>query len=112
MRKICHGSHPAKNGSYSVPVDFRSERTVRGSEESRSWQVFYIPKVLEAAGSASPDVFPRLSSPTDETLVPGRYVMWVRQPDTNRTSERIVVKVGEGKGELLLDLTVPADPAR
>ena len=72
-------------------------RTLRGSEEARSWQVFYMPKVLEAAGGASPDVFPRLSSPTDETLVPGRYVMWVRQPDTDRVSERTVVKVGEGK---------------
>jgi hypothetical protein len=87
-------------------------RTFRGREESRSWQVFYLPKVLEAAGGASPDVFPRLSSPTDETLVPGRYVMWVRQPDTNRTSERTVVKVGEGKRELQLDLVVPADSPR
>jgi hypothetical protein len=84
-------------------------RTLRGSEEARSWQVLYMPKVLEASGGASPDVFPRLSSPTDETLVPGRYVMWVRQPDSDRASERTVVKVGEGKSELLLDLTVPAD---
>jgi hypothetical protein len=87
-------------------------RTLRRGEEARSWQVFYIPKVLEAAGGTSPDVFPRLSSPTDETLVPGRYVMWVRQPDSDRVSERTIVKVGEGKSELLLDLAVPADTAR
>jgi hypothetical protein len=49
-----------------------------------------------------------LSSPTEETLVPGRYVMWVRDPATARIGERTVVKVGEGRKELLLDLPVPA----
>jgi hypothetical protein len=103
----CTRSGGKLGGSVLVRV-----RTLRRGEEARSWQVFYIPKVLEAAGGTSPDVFPRLSSPTDETLVPGRYVMWVRQPDSDRISERTTVKVGEGKSELLLDLTVPADPAR
>jgi len=67
--------------------------------------------VFEAMGGVTPDRFPKLSSPTSETLVPGRYVMWVRDAD-NRTSERISVKVGEGKKELPLDLTVPSGPAR
>jgi hypothetical protein len=83
-------------------------RTVQAGTESRSWQVFYMPRVFEAASNASPDLFPRLSSPTEETLVPGRYVMWVRDPVTARLGERTVVKVGEGKKELLLDLPVPA----
>jgi ankyrin repeat protein len=82
-------------------------RTVQGSAESKSWQVFYMPKVLEAAENASPDLFPQLSSPTEEALVPGRYVMWVRDPATARLGERTVVKVGEGKKELLLELPVP-----
>jgi hypothetical protein len=101
----CTRSGGKLGGSVVVRV-----RTVAGGAEARNWQVFYLPKVLEAAGGVSPDVFPRLSSPTDETLVPGRYVMWVRQPDSDRVSGRTVVKVGEGKTELLLDLTVPADP--
>jgi hypothetical protein len=83
-------------------------RTVQGGAESRSWQVFYMPRVFEAASNATPDLFPQLSSPTEETLVPGRYVMWVRDPVTARLGERTVVKVGEGKKELLLDLPVPA----
>ena len=83
-------------------------RTVQGGTESRSWQVFYMPRVFEAASNATPDLFPQLSSPTEETLVPGRYVMWVRDPATARLGERTVVKVGEGKKELLLDLPVPA----
>jgi hypothetical protein len=83
-------------------------RTLQGGAESRSWQVFYMPRVFEAASHATPDLFPQLSSPTEETLVPGRYVMWVRDPVTARLGERTVVKVGEGKKELLLDLPVPA----
>jgi len=86
-------------------------RTLQGAAESRSWQVFYMPRVFEAASNASPDLFPQLSSPTEETLVPGRYVMWVRDPATARLGERTVVKVGEGKKALLLDLPVPAVPA-
>jgi hypothetical protein len=70
--------------------------------------VFYMPRVFEAARSATPDLFPQLSSPTQETLVPGRYVMWARDPVTSRVGERTVVKVGEGRKELLVDLPVPA----
>jgi ankyrin repeat protein len=87
-------------------------RTLQGSTESRSWQVFYMPKVFEAASNASPNLFPQLSSPTNETLVPGRYVMWVRDPATARLGERTVVKVGDGRTELLLDLPVPASSPR
>jgi hypothetical protein len=87
-------------------------RTLEGGTERRSWQVFYMPRVFEAASNATPDLFPQLSSPTEETLVPGRYVMWVRDPVTARLGERTVVKVGEGKKELLLDLPVPAAPPR
>jgi ankyrin repeat protein len=103
----CVKSGGALGGSVVVRV-----RTLQGGMESRSWQVFYMPRIFEAASNATPDLFPRLSSPTEETLVPGRYVMWVRDPATARLGERTVVKVGEGKKELLLDLPVPAAPAQ
>ena len=32
-------------------------RTVAGAQESRRWQVFYMPRVFEAAANASPDLF-------------------------------------------------------
>src|SRR6478736_3037977 len=99
----CNMSGGKLGGSVVVRV-----RTLQGSEERKSWQVFYMPRIFEAAGNASPDLFPQLSSPTEDTLVPGRYVMWVRDPATARLGERTVVKVGEGKKELLLDLPVPA----
>jgi hypothetical protein len=94
-------------GSVAVTV-----RTVRGAEEVRNRQVLYLPKVLELSSSASPDQFPQLSSPTREMLVPGRYVMWSRDPSTNQVSERTVVKVGEGRMDLLLDLPVTSGASR
>ena len=103
----CTKSGGTLGGSVIVRV-----RTVEGSEERKSWQVFYMPRIFEAATSASPDLFPQLSSPTEESLVPGRYVMWVRDPTTARLGERTVVRVGEGRKELLLDLPVPAASSR
>jgi hypothetical protein len=103
----CTRSGGTLGGAVTVRV-----RTLNGSDEIKSWQVFYMPKVLEAAENASPDLFPQLSSPTEEALVPGRYVMWVRDPSTSKVGERTVVKVGEGKKELILELPVPADTRR
>src|SRR5688572_12328085 len=68
----CTKSGGRLGGSVVVRV-----RTLQGGTESRSWQVFYMPRVFEAASNATPDLFPQLSSPTEEILVPGRYVMWV-----------------------------------
>ena len=99
----CNRSGGKLGGSVTVRV-----RTLKGGEEIKSWQVFYMPRVFEAAPNARPDLFPQLSSPTEETLVPGRYVMWVRDPASARVGERTIVKVGEGKKELILDLPVPA----
>jgi hypothetical protein len=36
----------------------------------------------------------------------------VRDPSTSKVGERTVVKVGEGKKELILELPVPADTRR
>jgi hypothetical protein len=98
----CNRSGGKLGGSVTVRV-----HTVQGADEIRSWQVFYMPRVFEAAANVTPDLFPQLSSPTEDTLVPGRYVMWVRDPVTGRVGERTTIKVGEGKKDLVLDLPVP-----
>lgn len=103
----CRQSGGKLGGSVDVQV-----RTVHNGEESRDWQVFYLPRILDATGTGAADRFPRLSSPTHETLVPGRYVMWVRDATGSRMGDRVVVKVGEGKKELLLDLPAPAGHPR
>jgi hypothetical protein len=99
----CRKSGGRLGGSVLVRV-----RTVQAGAEAGRWQVFYMPKILEVSPSASPDLFPQLSSPTEDVLVPGRYLMWVRNPATAAIGERTVVKVGEGRKELVVDLPVPA----
>ena len=103
----CRASGGRLGGSVLVRV-----RTVQGSAEAGKWQVFYMPKILEVSPSASADLFPQLSSPTEELIVPGRYLMWVRNPATSALGERTVVKIGEGRNELMVDLPVPASSAK
>jgi hypothetical protein len=100
----CQKSGGKLGGSVLVRV-----RTVQLGLEAGKWQVFYMPRIFEASPNAVPDLFPQLSSPTEETLVPGRYLMWVRNPGTSKVGERTVVKVGEGRKELMVDLPVPAE---
>jgi hypothetical protein len=103
----CQRSGGKLGGSVVVRV-----RTVQAGAEAGRWQVFYMPKILEVSPSATGDLFPQLSSPTEDLLVPGRYLMWVRNPGTGTIGERTVVKVGEGRKELVVDLPVPAAPAK
>lgn len=103
----CRASGGKLGGSVVVRV-----RTVQAGAEAGRWQVFYMPKILEVSPSATGDLFPQLSSPTEDLLVPGRYLMWVRNPSTGMIGERTVVKVGEGRKELVVDLPVPAAPAK
>ncbi len=101
----CRASGGRLGGAVTVHV-----RTVQGGGEVRRWQVLYMPKILEVASNATPDLFPQLSSPTNDRLVPGRYLIWARQPFTGRTSERQVLKVGEGRSALEVELPVPPGP--
>jgi hypothetical protein len=100
----CQKSGGKLGGSVLVRV-----RTVQSGEEAGKWQVFYMPRIFEVSPNAVPDLFPQLSSPTEEMIVPGRYLMWVRNPATSKIGERTVVKVGEGRKELVVDLPVPAE---
>lgn len=98
----CVASGGKLGGAVRVLVRTRDVR-----QEVRDWQVLYLPKIQEASPSASPAVFPQLSSPTDERLVPGRYVMWARNPFDGQTGERQVFKVGDGRTDLAIELPVP-----
>lgn len=82
-------------------------RTVRGRQEQRDWQVLTMPRIFDGAPNAVPTPFPELSSPTAERLVPGRYLLWARDPVHGRLSDRLVVVVG-GRPSLTVDLPVPA----
>jgi hypothetical protein len=99
----CQASGGKLGGAVRVLVRTRDPR-----QEVRDWQVLYLPKIQEASPSATPGVFPELSSPTNEQLVPGRYVLWARNPFTGQSGDRQIFKVGEGRAGLTLELPVPA----
>jgi hypothetical protein len=88
-------------GSVALKINTRSP-----SGPVSDWQVVYLLKIYEYVSGASPINFPRLSTPTDATVEPGRYWVWARDPATGRTSERALVRV-VGQKELLVDLPVP-----
>lgn len=83
-----------------------SVNTRRGPQTVADWQVLYLLKFYEHIKGADATVFPRLSTPTQAALEPGRYWLWARDPSTGRTSERALVRV-VGRTELHVDLPIP-----
>lgn len=87
-------------GSIALKVNTR-----RGSAVVGDWQVLYLLKFDDWL-KTPPRTFPRVSSPTDARVEPGRYWIWARDPTTGRTSDRVLVEVA-GRADLLVDLPVP-----
>lgn len=79
--------------------------TRRGSAVVGDWQVQYLLKFDEWL-KTPPRTFPRVSSPTDARVEPGRYWLWARDPVTGKTSGRMLVEVA-GRADMLVDLPVP-----
>jgi hypothetical protein len=87
-------------GSVALRVNTR-----RSGAVVPEWQVLYLLKFDEWL-KTPPRTFPRVSSPTDASLEPGRYWIWARDPATGTTSERVLVEV-VGAPTLLVDIPVP-----
>ena len=79
--------------------------TRQGGVAVGSWQVFYLLKIYEHVKDTSANTFPRLSTPTEARLDPGRYWLWARDPATGRTSQRALVRI-VGQTKLEVDLPV------
>jgi len=97
----CRRTGLGMGGSVMLKVNTR-----RGSASVADWQVLYLLKIYERVSGASPGNFPRMSTPTDMQLEPGRYWVWARNPSTGTLSDRLLVKVA-GQKEVLVDLAVP-----
>ena len=97
----CRRLNIGMGGSVLLKVDTRKAAGPVGN-----WQVFYLLKFYESVKGASPTNFPRLSTPTEAAIEPGRYWIWARDPSTGRMSERVLVRAA-GQKELLVDLPVP-----
>lgn len=97
----CRRLNIGMGGSVLLKVSTR-----RAAGPVSNWQVLYLLKIYEGAKGASPTNFPKLSSPTEAAIEPGRYWIWARDPSTGKTSERVLVRAA-GLKELLVDLPVP-----
>lgn len=80
--------------------------TRRGPADIGDWQVLYMLKIYEWTPGVAPLNFPRLSTPTEMALEPGRYWIWARNPANGTVSERVLIKAA-GRRELPVDLVVP-----
>ena len=88
-------------GSVLIRVNTR-----RRAQSVGDWQVQYLLKIYEHIAAVTPLTFPRLSTPTETRVEPGRYWVWARDPATGRTTERVLLRVA-GQPELAVDLVVP-----
>jgi len=79
--------------------------TVRAAQVVSDWQVLYLLKFDEWL-KTPPRNFPRMSSPTETSVEPGRYWVWARDPATGKTSQPVLAEVA-GQPALVLDLPVP-----
>jgi hypothetical protein len=80
--------------------------TRRGSQPIGDLQVFYLLKFYERLSATEATTFPKLSSPTETRVEPGRYWLWARDPASGRTSDRVLVRIA-GQSEFIVDLAVP-----
>jgi hypothetical protein len=81
--------------------------TRRGGGEVSNWRVFFVPKIFESMPDKAADAFPRFSSPTEIEIVPGRYLLWAKNPESDAVSERTTVRIGGTKETMTIDLAVP-----
>lgn len=96
----CRALGVGMGGAVALKVNTR-----RGSAVVGDWQVQYLLKFDEWL-KTPPRTFPRVSSPTDARVEPGRYWIWARDPISGKTSGRMLVEVA-GRTDLLVDLPVP-----
>jgi ankyrin repeat protein len=80
--------------------------TRRNGAPVHNWQVFYIPKIFQHAKGVSPWLIPGWTSPSEEMLEPGRYLVWAQDPlSKNRTEPQDVPF--SGRSQMAMDLAVP-----
>jgi hypothetical protein len=83
-------------------------RTVAGGEEVGGYQIWFVPRGMFPVDSAH-DHFFKLSSPTDELILPpGAYLMWGLR--NGEKTEPIPQRLGDkGRDRVEIDLVVPGD---
>jgi hypothetical protein len=99
--------HCEKTGLASR-LDVKVVTKRNGLDEVRGLKVLYIEKFFQSDPSARPHEFRGFSSPAEDSLVPGRYVFWAREPGASgRNGERKEASVGNGLSQASIEVLAP-----
>ena len=83
-----------------------SVTTRRGNQVVNNWQVLYLPRIFQNAPGVAPGLMPKWTSPAEEMLEPGRYLLWARDPVSGKSTAPQVVPFS-GRADIPVDLAVP-----
>jgi hypothetical protein len=97
----CRNSTRGLGKDVTVKVATKKENTV-----DPGWQIYYKFRIHEFTEGYDRQRFSNLSSPAIQELPPGLYIIWAVKPGKPE-SKKDIVKVGEGKEVVDLDLLVP-----
>jgi hypothetical protein len=92
------------NGGKAVGAVSVNVHTKHSGIEVSNWRVVCMAKILQLYSNHYTTAFPRLSSPTQWELAPGRYIMWAEDPETGNTSSKQEIPIDRNQE---CDLVVP-----
>lgn len=100
----CRNSTRGLGNDVTVQVETR-----KGDKTDQGWQVFYKYRIYQFTEKYTPQRFPKPSSPTQNELPAGKYLIWAEKPGGPKPlrSKEDVVTVGEGKQQMEWVLIVP-----
>ncbi len=80
--------------------------TKQGNQPVNDWQILYLPKIFQHAPGITPGLVPGWTSPARESVEPGRYLLWAREPNSKKATEPIVISLS-GQEVVPIDIAVP-----
>ena len=100
----CRKSTRGLGADVTVQVETRKRDRI-----DPGWQVFYKYRIYQFTEKYTPRHFPKPSSPTQQELPAGIYLIWAEKPGGPKPirSKEDIVTVGEGKQQLEWVLMVP-----
>jgi hypothetical protein len=90
------------------PAACEGSHQANGLDEVKGLAVLYVEKFFESDPAAGPREFRRFSSPAEDDLVPGRYVIWAKEtPGAGRIGQRKECRIGNGLAQEPVEVLAP-----
>lgn len=78
----------------AVPEQVEVKTKRQGLDEVKGLEVWYLEKFLALDPAPNPHRFRGFSSPVNDTIVPGRYLFWAKDPVSGKSGEKVEQRVG------------------